>query len=37
MKRDFYILKDMVKILFEDRRESSILREKLVTMKEEKE
>ena len=37
MKRDFYILKDMVQILFEDRRESTELREKLFSMKQEKE
>ena len=37
MKRDFYILKDMVQILFEDRRESTRLHEKLVAMKQEKE
>ena len=37
MKRDFIILKDMVQILFEDRRESTKLREQLFSMKEEKE
>ena len=37
MKRDFYILKDMVQILFEDRKESTRLHEKLVAMKQEKE
>ena len=35
MKRDFYILKDMVQILFGDRREITRLREKLVAMKQE--
>ena len=37
MKRDFYMLKDMVQILFEDRRESNELREQLFAMKKEKE
>lgn len=37
MKRDFHILKDMVQILFEDRRESTRLHEQLVAMKGEKE
>ena len=37
MKRDFYILKDMVQIMFEDIRESTALHEKLVAMKEDKE
>ena len=37
MKRDFYILNDMVQIMFEDRRESTRLHEQLVAMKEEKE
>jgi len=37
MKREFLILKDMVQILFEDRRESTELREKLLAMKQEKE
>ena len=37
MKRDFYILKDMVQILYEDGREITRLREKLVSMKQEKE
>ena len=37
MKRDFYILKDMVGILYEDGRERTILHEKLVAMKKEKE
>ena len=37
MKRDFYILKDMVQIMFEDRLESTILNEKLIAMEEVKE
>lgn len=37
MKREFLILKDMVQILFEDRRESTELCEKLLAMKQEKE
>ena len=37
MKCDFYMLKYMVQILFEDRRESTRLHEKLVAMKKEKE
>ena len=37
MKRDLIILKDMVQILFEDRRESTELREQLFAMKQEKE
>ena len=37
MERDFYILKDMVQILFEDIIESTRLHEELVAMKEEKE
>ena len=37
MKRDFYILKDIVQILYEDRKEGTRLREKLVVMKQEKE
>ena len=37
MKREFIILKDMVQILSEDRRESTELREKLLAMKQEKE
>lgn len=36
MKWDFHILKDMVQILFEDRRERTELREKLFAMKKEK-
>ena len=36
MKRDFYILKDMVQILYEDVRESTRLHEQLVSMKQEK-
>ena len=37
MKREFIILKDMVQILFKDKRESTELRENLFSMKEEKE
>jgi len=37
MKHEFLILKDMVQILFEDRRESMELHEKLLVMKQEKE
>ena len=37
MKHEFIIWKDMVRILFEDRRESTEIREKLFAMKEEKE
>ena len=37
MKQDFYILKDRVQILFEDRKESTRLCDKLVAMKQEKE
>ena len=37
MKPNFYILKDMVQILFEDRKESTSIHEKLVAMKQEKE
>ena len=37
MKRDFYILKDMVQIMYENRRESTKLHDQLVAMKEEKE
>ena len=37
MKHDFIILKDMVQILFKDKRESTELREQLFSMKEEKE
>ena len=37
MKRDFIILKDMVQILFKDKRESTEFREQLFAMKEEKE
>ena len=37
MKRDFYILKDMVQILYEYGRESTRIHEKLVAMKQEKE
>ena len=37
MKRDFIILKDMVQILFEEKIESTELREQLFAMKEEKE
>ena len=37
MKRDFIILKDMVQIMFEDRRESTKLHEQLFSMKQEKE
>ena len=33
MKHDFYILKDMVQILFEDRRENTRIHEQLVAMK----
>ena len=33
MKRDVYIMNDMVKILYQDRRESTRLHEKLVGMK----
>ena len=33
MKREFLILKDMVQIMFEDRRESTELCEKLLSMK----
>ena len=37
MKREFIILNDMVQILFEDRRESTELRENLFAMEQEKE
>ena len=37
MKWDFYILKDMVKILYEDGRERTRIHEQLVAMKQEKE
>ena len=37
MKQDFYILKDMVQIMYDDRRESTRIHEKLVAMKQEKE
>ena len=37
MKQDFYILKDMVQILYEDGKESTRLHEKLVYMKQERE
>ena len=37
MKCDFIILKDMVQILFEDRRERTELGEKFFAMKKEKE
>ena len=37
MKQHFYILKDMVQILYENRRESTRIHEKLVATKQEKE
>ena len=37
MKRDFYILKDMVQIMYEYGRESTRIREELIAMKQEKE
>ena len=37
IKRDFYILKDIVQILYEDGRESTRLHGQLVDMKQEKE
>ena len=37
MKQDFYIVKDMVQILYGNGRESTRLHEKLVDMKQEKE
>ena len=37
MKRDFIILKDMMQIQFEDRRESTEFCEQLFSMKQEKE
>ena len=37
MKCDFIILKDMVQILFKDKRESNEIREKFVAIKQEKE
>ena len=36
MKQDFYILKDMVQILYEDGKEITRLHEQLVAMKQEK-
>ena len=36
MKRYFYILKDIVQILYEDGKESTRLHEKLVAMKQER-
>ena len=37
MKRDFYILKDIVESLYEDIRKSTRINEKLVSIKQEKE
>jgi len=37
IKHEFLILKDMVQIMFEDRRESTMLHEKLSAMNQEKE